>query len=677
MNLLKSLRLSKVTLGHEMLFFAGLVGLASGFAAIGFYWLLDYSTHAFLIARPQGVSVLSGTAIVLFPALGGLLCGLLLFYFAPDASGGVPEVIDAFHNREGVIRKRVWVMKSIASSLCVGSGGSAGREGPVVQIGASVGSTLARIFMIPQSRARLLTACGAAGGISAVFNAPIAGVFFAAEIVMGEFEMSDMTLLFTSSAMACAISRTFLKNNAAFDVPTYELHSGWELGLQILLGVLCAVVGKAFIASLHKSEMTFARLKIHPVLKPALGGLLVGIIGLLVPEVFGTSSEVLENIFNSPAIPVWLLTWMAAKIIATSLTLGSGGSGGDLMPSLFIGGALGATLGSFVHSAFPALTMAPGAYGLIGAAALFSAIAQAPMTSIILGFEMGNNYELILPLMVACSISAVISRHIHEGSIYTIKLKERGIDIAQFRHVSARRVTAVLLIVIGSSFISRPLLSAEVETNAIVTSNAPAWADAARFEKVTAKIQRALEWDIRRVHVFWYTDQAVFEKSHGYGPSVLAYSSHKDNSVHIGPKVTAGNFDGVFGHELVHVIIFQKYKDAIPKWLEEGLANYVAGFDTVDYSWLKTRVAQEGDVRALIHPFKGVAQLGGPEHARYHYMASKALVEMIVANCSLNDLLQLSVGKKLETYLDTFCGIPDVNSSFKAWVESKGRAIKP
>jgi hypothetical protein len=212
-------------------------------------------------------------------------------------------------------------------------------------------------------------------------------------------------------------------------------------------------------------------------------------------------------------------------------------------------------------------------------------------------------------------------------------------------------------------------MAAEIQTNAITSTNTPSWVDAPRFDRVTGKIQNAMEWDIRRVNVLWFTDQAAFEKTHGFGPTVLAYSRPSDNSVRIGPRVNTGDFDGVFGHELVHVIVFQKYKDAIPKWLEEGLANYVAGRDTVDYPWLRSHAAIEGDVRNLVHPFKG--QSPDPDHARYHYMASKALVEMIVSHCSLTDLLQLSVGKKLETYLDTFCGIPDVNRSFTDWVASK------
>jgi CIC family chloride channel protein len=422
--------LSKATLGQEMLVFAALVGLAAGFAAIGFYWLLNYSAHVFLMAQHKGgLHILSAALIVLLPAVGGLLCGILLQYFAPDAKGGVPEVIDAFHNYGGMIRKRVWIIKSLASALCIGSGGSAGREGPVVQIGASVGSTLSRIFKISTDRSKLLTACGAAGGIAAVFNVPVGGAFFAAEIVMGKFEMGDMTLLFTASAMASAVARTFLRNHAEFSAPPYHPQSLWELPLQIAVGLLCAGMGQVFVASLHKSEERFARMHIHPVLKPALGGLLVGFIGLAVPQVFGTGDEVLQVIFTSSVVPLWLILWMFAKLLATSLTLGSGGSGGDLMPALFIGGALGSTLGGIVHGAFPLATMPAGAYGLVGAAALFSGLAQAPMTAIIIGFEMGDNYSLILPLMVACSVSAVISRKISQGSVYTMKLRARGINI--------------------------------------------------------------------------------------------------------------------------------------------------------------------------------------------------------------------------------------------------------
>jgi CIC family chloride channel protein len=434
------LRLSS---GQKMLLFSVIVGLASGLAATGFYWMLSRFVHVFLIARSETLSVWRIAIILFSPAFGGLVCGILLHYFSPDARGGVAEVIDAILHRNGYFRPRVGVFKAFASAICIGSGGSAGREGPVVQIGASVGSTLAQIFRVPRKNSQIHVASGAAAGIAAVFNAPIAGAFFAAEIITGRFEMKDLTLLFTASALGAGVARTLLQSRAAFDIPTYELINIWALVFHAILGVLCALVAHVFILLLHESEKRFGELQLPSYIKPALGGLLVGIIGLWVPQVFGTGGEILESILQNPLAPGLLLLWMVSKLITTPLTLGSGGSGGDLMPSLFIGGTLGAAFGHWANYLFPSMTMPAGAFGLVGATAFFAAMAHAPMTAIILGFEMGHDYGVILPLMVACSVSSLVARHFRAGSLYTGKLLERGIDVEKLRHHPAEPLDVV------------------------------------------------------------------------------------------------------------------------------------------------------------------------------------------------------------------------------------------
>ena len=271
----------------------------------------------------------------------------------------------------------------------------------------------------------------------------------------------------------------------------------------------------------------------------------------------------------------------------------------------------------------------------------------------------------------------------------------------------------------------------ELSTNEVVFTNPPSWLNRIRVNKVVDRIQATMEWDIHRVRVQWYLDQATFQKFHGFDASVLAISRKQDNTIHLGPRVIDQNFDAIFGHELVHTIVFQKYKDAIPNWLNEGLANYVAREGQVDYAWLNSQPFI--DVRTLVHPFEkplGGDQSPAPENLsntsnplptpsdsprpspiptpsekgahhgkkgkrgdsateksltiphttpapkvginpRYHYQASTALIEMIAAQCSLDDLLQLSVGKKLESYLTTYCSISDVNASFRAWVKMK------
>ncbi len=227
----------------------------------------------------------------------------------------------------------------------------------------------------------------------------------------------------------------------------------------------------------------------------------------------------------------------------------------------------------------------------------------------------------------------------------------------------------VLVVVFG--YLSVPASAAELQTNTTFMSEAPAWINKTRIDKVSDKIQSYLEWSIRRVTVVWYKDQDSFGKAHGYGPTVLAFSRKADNTVHLGPRVTTQNFDQIFAHELSHVISFQKYKEAIPKWLEEGLANHLSQAGSVDYQWLAAQPIP-ADVRELSHPFSST-----PEQVRYRYIASQALVEMIAAKCDFKNLLRLSVGMKMESYLDTYCRLPDLNQSFRKWlVEQKAKSIK-
>ncbi|HEX7673979.1 MAG TPA: hypothetical protein VF412_07405 [Bdellovibrio sp.] len=213
----------------------------------------------------------------------------------------------------------------------------------------------------------------------------------------------------------------------------------------------------------------------------------------------------------------------------------------------------------------------------------------------------------------------------------------------------------------GSSF------AAELQTNSTYSADSPKWVTKGRIDKTTERIQSFMEWDIHRVTLTWYSSQEKFEQAHKLGPSVLAVSRKGDNTVLLGPRVNADNFDRIFGHELVHVISYQKYKEAIPKWLEEGLANFVAKNGAVDYKWLANRPFPK-DVRELTHPFNG-----NQETLRYHYEASQALAEMISAKCDLRNLLRLSVGQKMESYLDTYCNIKDLNSSYQQWIKNKSK----
>jgi hypothetical protein len=236
-----------------------------------------------------------------------------------------------------------------------------------------------------------------------------------------------------------------------------------------------------------------------------------------------------------------------------------------------------------------------------------------------------------------------------------------------------KSIVVVLLIWIGieAALSSVSASAKEVETNQIHTADAPKWVTMNRLDRIVNHIQTLLEWDIRKIEVKWYKDQAEFEKMHGLGKIVMAVSKKPENTVYLGPKVVDSNFDQTLGHELVHIISYQKYHTAIPKWLEEGLANYLAKMGTVDYKWLASRPFP-ADVRELDHPIKG-----SDEEIRYHYKASQALVEMIVGNkCDLTNLLRLSVERKMEDYISTYCEIKDLNASYRKWVTSHAPGIK-
>lgn len=222
------------------------------------------------------------------------------------------------------------------------------------------------------------------------------------------------------------------------------------------------------------------------------------------------------------------------------------------------------------------------------------------------------------------------------------------------------------ILCLADDFQIMKVTSHKIDLNEAHFKQAPAWLTSQRAQKVIDSIQTKLEWDIRKIQVYWYTDQVTFGKAHGFGDSVLAFSKKQDGTVHIGPRINTSNFDGVFGHELVHIILFQKYKNAIPAWLEEGMANYLAHQGTIDYPWLASQPAR--DVHTMVHPFKALTADGSAPNPRYVYMASTALMEMIASHCSVSDLIQLSVGKSLETYLTTFCGIDDVNAEFRKWL---------
>ena len=427
---------AKMTEHTFMILVAIIIGVVAGFSAIGIRALIKFFSQ---ISFPgsgdllQNIIATPWYLIIIIPVIGGLIVGPLIYYFAPEAKGhGVPEVMQAILLKGGKIRGRVAVVKAVASAITIGTGGSVGREGPIIQIGSSLGSVIGQFLRVSPKRLKTLVGCGAAAGIAAAFNAPIAGALFAVEIILMDFDgVCHCTTSFLDN-MATVISHTFEGNFTAFVVPKYQLTSPFEIGFYFVLGAASGVVAYLFIKTLYYSEEIFDnRIKIPEYLKPALGGIGIGVIALMFPEIMGVGYDSINIALTGNLIWYFALALIFMKILATSLTLGSGGSGGIFAPSLFMGAMLGYFFGSFVHTYFPNITATPGAYALVAMGGLVAGTTRAPITAIIIVFELTNDYRIILPLMITCIMSMIVSTKLSRESIYTLKLVLRNIGLKE------------------------------------------------------------------------------------------------------------------------------------------------------------------------------------------------------------------------------------------------------
>ena len=415
-----------------------LVGVGAGLGAVLFRRLITFFQKLFYVDLASLLEAIHPYHLLIIPALGGLIFGPLIYKYAREAKGhGVPEVMEAVALRGGRIRPRVALVKSISSAICIATGGSVGREGPIAQIGSAIGSTVGQFFHLSDERIKNLVACGAAGGIAATFNAPIAGSIFALEVILGELHAVYFGAVVISAVTADVIAHIFEGDLRAFSVPEYSLVSSWELLLYLGLGTLAAIAAVAFTRLLYLSEDLWEGLHFPEYFKPVLGGLVLGAVGLLTPQIngfpriFGVGYETItEALFGNLALKM-TLGLLFFKALATMITLGSGGSGGIFAPSLFMGAMLGEAFGQIANLLFPAIAAPPGAYALVGMAAFFSGAAHAPVTSILILFELTGNYQIILPLMLATVTSTLVSRAISQESIYTLKLTRRGVHLQE------------------------------------------------------------------------------------------------------------------------------------------------------------------------------------------------------------------------------------------------------
>ena len=428
-----------------MFLLALVVGCGAGLGAVAFRYLIYFFTwlatgHSeFGQAGHVGSSHLPWLGLgffVVIPSIGGLIYGPLIYRWAREARGhGVPEVMIAVADNGGRIRWQVSVVKALASALCIGSGGSVGREGPIVQIGSALASSIGQWVRMPENRLRIMVACGAAGGISATFNAPITGVFFGVEIILREFAVDALFTVMLSAMVADVIAIPFLGDKpflsgfpagiALHHPTTYLLVGG--------LAVVAALMGLAFAKVLYKVEdLCDALWKGRPEwARPAVGGVTLGLLLLALPQMYGVGYPVMYKT-AAGGYALWFLVILAfGKILATSLSIGIGGSGGVFAPSLFIGVTSGMAYGDIVNHLFGAGAGQPALYAVVAMGAVFTSAARAPLTSLASVVEMSGDFSLTLPVMLAVAIATVVSRALSYGTVYTTKLLRRGTDIDQ------------------------------------------------------------------------------------------------------------------------------------------------------------------------------------------------------------------------------------------------------
>jgi len=420
-----------------LMILAVIIGILGGFGAIGFRALIGFFQK---LAIGDANEVLSSLNAIpwyiklVIPVGGAVVVGPLIYFFAREAKGhGVPEVMEAVALKNGVIRPRVVIVKALASAITIATGGAVGREGPIVQIGSAFASTIGQWLKVTPERLKVLVGCGAAAGIAATFNAPIAGAFFALEVIIGNFGLLSFSPIIISSVFATAVSRAFLGNAPAFIVPQYALVSVWEIPLYGILGVLAGLVAVLFTTSVYKSEDIFEKIPTPEYVKNSIGGLLIGVMIIFFPQVYGVGYETIDLTLSGDILWYSALSLIFVKLLATIITIGSGGSGGIFAPSLFLGAVTGSTFGYFVNRLFPNATAHSGAYAMVGMGAVVAGATHAPIASILILFELTNDYKIILPVMIACTIATVLAKKIKTDSIYTLKLSLRGVTLDQGR----------------------------------------------------------------------------------------------------------------------------------------------------------------------------------------------------------------------------------------------------
>ncbi len=423
------------------------IGGLAGLGAVFFRWLITFEVRLFWSGDDSFLHLYQQAPWLLrfaIPVVAGLALGPLLAWFAPEIRGpGVPEVMASLALRDGIIRHRVTLAKSFATATFIAAGGSVGREGPIVQIGSSIGSSITQLFRLGPDHRKLAVACGAAAGIAATFQAPMAGTLFVVEILLFDLEVASLSNIVIAAVTGTVVSKLFWSDETVFQIPFFTMSHPGELLLYFGLGIAAGLFSLLFMAVVFGLARFLDRLRVPVWLAPAVGGLVVGVVGLVRPETLGVGYVTVNEMLHGHVLltaAAWLLL---AKLITTGGCVGSGMSGGIFAPSLFLGASLGSIVGSLAQMIWPDTPLSPAHYALVGMGAVVAGTTLAPITAILTIFELTYNYQVVLPLMAACIPSIIVVRLLHGYSIYETKLLVQGIRIVRGHDVNRLRTMKV------------------------------------------------------------------------------------------------------------------------------------------------------------------------------------------------------------------------------------------
>lgn len=413
------------------------VGVGTSIGVWAYKQLIVWFTDLAFNKLGGALAPLGHWTIMLVPVVGGLLVGLLLYFFIrEERAHGVAGIMEAVALAGGRLRYRRMPAKVGISAVSIGFGASVGPEDPSVQLGANLGSMVGQLGRLSDDAVRTLVAAGAAAAISATFNAPIAGVFFALEIILGEVTGHTFGVVILASVAAAVFMQAVAGNQPAFHVPVYEFRSWVDLPFYALLGVIAGFIAALYIFLIYRAQAVFRDITLPRWAKPALAGLLVGAVGVFLPQIFGVGYDTIEKLLNGEQMAFLLvIALLAAKLILTPTSLAGGFIGGVFAPSLFLGATLGSAYGMVLERILPVSTVVAPAFALVGMAAVLAGTVRAPLTAILLLFEMTGDYRIILPVMFAAGLSLLVARRLQPHSVYEYGLALKGIRLERGRDV--------------------------------------------------------------------------------------------------------------------------------------------------------------------------------------------------------------------------------------------------